>query len=60
MNGAERAYDFHKLVNTVNTLNQLFAIEYGENGIKFNKVHNKMDNIWAKLHSLGEGEMPCN
>ena len=45
MSGAEQAYDFNKLVNMTNTLNQLSAIEYGENGLKFNKVHNKMDNI---------------
>lgn len=60
MNGQERAYDFHELVNTANTLYQLSAIEYGENGLKFNKVHNKMENIWAKLHPLKEGETPCN
>lgn len=60
MSGAERAYDFHELVNTANTFNQLSAIEYGENGLKFNKVHNKMDNIWARLHPLLEGETPCD
>ena len=60
MNGHERAYDFHELVNTANTLNQLSAIEYGENGLRFNKVHNKMENIWAKLHPLAEGESVCN
>ena len=57
MNGAKRAYDFHKLVNTANTLNQLSAIE---NGLKFNKVHNKIENIWAKLYPLTEGQTACN
>jgi hypothetical protein len=34
--GMERAYDFHELVNCANTLNHLAAIEYGDNGLKFN------------------------
>ena len=60
MVGQERAYDFHELVNTANTLNHLSAIEYGENGLKFGKLHNKMENIWADLHKLENGETPCD
>ncbi len=40
----EHAYD---LVNCTNTLNHVVAIEYGENGLQFGKVHNKMENVWA-------------
>ena len=36
----EHAYDFHKLVGCANTLNHLAGIEYGENGLKFNRQHN--------------------
>lgn len=49
MNGMERAYDFHELVSCANTLNHLSQIEYGENGMKFGRTHNKMNNIWAKM-----------
>lgn len=56
----ERAYDFHQLVNTANTLNRLTALEYKENGLKFGRVHNKMKNVWADLHPLLEDEVPCN
>jgi hypothetical protein len=35
MVGMERAYDFHELLNSANILNQLSAIEYGENGLPF-------------------------
>lgn len=38
----------------------MLFIEYGENGLIFNKVHNKMENIWAKLHSVIEGEVQSN
>jgi hypothetical protein len=34
--GMERAYDFHELVNCANMLNHLAAIEYGDNSLKFN------------------------
>lgn len=50
MNGHERAYDFHKLVNTANTLNHMSAIEYPENGLAFKKQYNKMENVWESLH----------
>ena len=60
MVGLERAYDFHELVSTANTLNQLSGIEYGENGLKFGRMHKKMTNIWAQLHPLGDGEDPCD
>lgn len=36
------------------------AIEYAGNGLKFNKQHNKMENIWAKLHPLKADETPCD
>ena len=52
MNGNERAYDFHELTNAANTLNHMSVVEYAENGLKFNKQHNKMENVWAKLHPL--------
>lgn len=58
MVGLERAYDFHELVSTANTLNQLSGIEYGENGLKFGRMHKKMTNMWAQLHPLGDGEDP--
>ena len=52
MNGMERSYDFHDLVNTANTLNRLSSVEYGENGLQFGRVHNKVENIWSNLHPL--------
>ena len=55
MQGLERAYNFHELVNCANILNKLLAIEYGDNELKFNRVHNKQRNIWAGLHPLEEG-----
>lgn len=60
MVGLEIAYDFHELVNCANTLNHLSSIEYGENGLKFGRVHNKMTNIWAEINSLEEGETLCD
>ena len=60
MEGHERAYDFHQLVNTANTLNRLTSTEYKNNGLKFGRVHNKMKNVWADLHPLAEGELACN
>jgi hypothetical protein len=57
MSGMERAYDFHELARVVNTMNQLSEVEYGENGLQFGRVHNKMTNIWAKLYLLGSGEL---
>ena len=60
MVGLERAYDFHKLVSTANTLNQLLGIEYGENGRKFGCMHKKMTIMWAQLHPLDDGEDPCD
>jgi hypothetical protein len=58
MQGMERAYDFHELVNCTNTLNQLSAIEYGANGLQFLRVHNKQCNFWGELHPLQEGQPP--
>lgn len=60
MNGMERCYDFHDLLNTANTLNRLSSVEYGENGVQFGRVHNKVENIWATLHPLLEGETPAD
>jgi hypothetical protein len=42
MQGLECAYDFHELVGCTNILNHLFAIEYGDNGLQFGRVHNKL------------------
>jgi len=33
----------------------LSSSEYGRNDLKFSRAHNKMNNIWAKLHKL-EGD----
>ena len=52
----ERAYDFHELFSCANTLNQLVALEYGNNGLQFPRTHNKMENIWAKSHHLMKNE----
>jgi hypothetical protein len=52
MSSMEYAYDFHELARAANTMNQLSKVEYGENGLQFGRVHNKMSNIWAKLHPL--------
>ena len=60
MQGMERSYDFHEVVNTANTINRMSEIEYSKTELKFNKVHNKMSNIWEKLHPLADGESPCN
>lgn len=60
MNGHERAYDFYKLVNTANTLNHIYVVEYGKNGLGFKKQHNKMENIWELFHKLQPREERCN
>ena len=60
MQGMERAYDFQELVGCANTVNQLVAIEYAENGLRFDRAHNKQRNIWADLHPLEAGEAPAN
>ncbi len=56
----ECAYDFSKLINCANTLNHVTAIEYGENGLQFGRMHNKMENVWVTLHLLQEGEFITN
>ena len=53
----EKAYDLHELLGDANIVNHLSQIEYGGNGIKFAKEHNKMKIIWAKLHPLLEDEV---
>ena len=60
MNGLERAYDFHELVNTANTLNHISVVEFGKNGLAFKKQHKKMETVWESLHELQAGEEPCN
>jgi hypothetical protein len=60
MVGMERAYDFHELVRCANTLNQLAKVEYGSDGLKFARVHNKQANVWADLHPLAVEEFPAN
>jgi hypothetical protein len=35
-------------------------VEYGSNGLKFARVHNKQANVWADLHPLAVGESPTN
>lgn len=38
----ERAYDFHELLHSANTLNQLATIKYGENyGLIFGRACHK-------------------
>ena len=56
MVGMERSYDFHELVSCANIVNHLSAIEYRGNSIKFGRAHNKMNNIWGKLHELKDDE----
>ena len=41
MIGNEHAFDLQELIKCANTLNQLFAVEYAQNGLKFGKQHNK-------------------
>ena len=60
MEGHERAYNFHQLVSTANTLNRLTADEYKESGLKFGRVHNKMKNVWAQMHPLNAIETGCD
>ena len=60
MNGQERAYDFHELVNSTNILNHIFTVEYGKNGLALKKQHNKMENVKESLHKLQLGEQRCN
>jgi hypothetical protein len=60
MNGMKRSYDFHDLDNTANTLKRLFGVEYGENGLQFGRIHNKVENIWFVLHPLVQGQTPSN
>jgi hypothetical protein len=48
----ERAYNFHELINCVNALNQLSAVEYGENGLQFGRAHNnkRMSGLTCTLY----------
>ena len=45
MVGMEQAYDFSELLDCCSALNLFAAIEYGENGLKFEKAHNRMTNF---------------
>lgn len=56
----ERNSDFQELVGYANIVNQLAAIEYREDGFRFDKAHNKQQNMWAELHSLEFGEVPTD
>ena len=47
-------------MSSANTVNHLSKIEYGGNGIKFGRTHNKMKNIRKKLHPLQERKMSPN
>lgn len=58
--GLEYAYDFHEIMKTTNTLNHLVMIEYWTNGLKFDIVHNRMENVWADFYPLVAGESLCN
>ena len=60
MQSMERAYNFHELLTWANMLNQLAAIEYENNGLKFDRVHNKQWNVWEDLHLLAERKTPPN
>jgi hypothetical protein len=60
MVGMEKAYNFHELITCTNALNQLSAVEYGKNGLKFSRVHNKQKNVWANLYPLEVGEEVAN
>jgi hypothetical protein len=60
MVGMERAYDFNELLGAANTVNHLSQMEYGGNGLKFARAHNKMNNIWGKLHKLEVEELEPN
>jgi hypothetical protein len=61
MVGLERTYDFHELVALAHTLNHLAEIEFGHaNGLQFRWAHNKMENVWARLHLLKDHEAPCD
>ena len=42
MNSLECTYDFHKLVNTTNILNHVSVVEYGPNGLAFDKLGTAM------------------
>lgn len=56
----ERVYNYHQLIDTANTVIWLTGAEYAKNGLKFGHVHNKVENVWEKLHPLLDGEAHCN
>lgn len=61
MNNMERSYDFHDLVNIVDTWNCLsYVVSYTKNGLEFGRVHNKVENVWFALHPLAKREAPTN
>lgn len=60
MEGYKRAFDFHELVNSVNTLNCLAGIEYGANNLQLNCVYNKMKNMWTEDESMAKKKIPPN
>ena len=52
MVGLEKAYNFHEIVSTINIVNQLACLEYGEDGIKFGRTHGKVKKTWVDMHPL--------
>lgn len=60
MVGLEKAYDLHEVVSTTNALNRMVRAKYTANELKFNLLHNKMLNIWKKLHLLQTREECLN
>jgi len=46
MVGIKNAYDFlFELVTCANSFNPIATIEYGENGLQFGQIYNKMENV---------------
>ncbi len=43
-----------------NSLNPIASIEYGENGLQFGQIYNKMENVWVNLDHLQKGEYIVN
>jgi len=35
-------------------------MDYNDNGLKFGRVHNKVENLWSTLHPLDAGEVEAN
>lgn len=48
------------MVTLAKYFSSLFVVEYNMNGLQFNKVHSKMENIWEKVHPFGCNEFKCD